>query len=184
MSSGSTFSAPLQSFGNGQALAGSYQAPAYLGSPGTVFLQFSGARNATMVWPGGTVPLERFAFGSGGVDSPRQPFQPENGWWWNASESGVGYTIEVQGTQMFMAAFMYRGDGTAVWYLANGAMSTDSTFIGTLTEYAGGQTLTGAYRPAAPQLTSGVVTLQFSTTQAARLVLPSGRIVDLTRYRF
>ncbi len=184
MSSGSTYSGGLQSFGDGQALFGGYRPPTFLGSPGALSLQFTGARTATMFWPGGAVPLQRFPFGSNGVDTPRQPFQLESGWWWNPAESGTGYTIEVQGNQMFMAAFMYRSDGTAVWYMANGAMLNDYNFLGTMTEYAGGQTLNGAYRPASTDQTTGVISLQFSTTEAAQLLLPSGRIVPLTRYRF
>jgi subtilisin len=181
---GASYSGSLQSFGNGQSLFSGYRAPSFLGSPGTMSLQFSSTRTATLVWPGGTVPLQRYPFGPNGLDTPRQPFQPETGWWWNAAESGTGYTIEVQGTQMFMATFLYRSDDSAVWYLANGAMTNDNTFVGTLTEYAGGQSLTGAYRPASAQQTSGVVTLQFITTETARLIFSSGRIVDLTRYRF
>lgn len=184
MSSGSTYSGILQAFANGQALFGGYRPPAFQGSPGTIMLQFTGTRTATMVWPGGSVALQRFPFGPHGLDSPRQPFQPESGWWWNAAESGSGYTIEIQGTQIFMAAFMYRSDGTAVWYLANGSMLNDRNFVGTLTEYAGGQSMTGTYRPAHADQTTGVMTLQFSTTEAAQLILPSGRIVPLTRYRF
>jgi subtilisin len=181
---GTSYSGSLQSFANGQSLASGYRAPSFIGSPGGMSLQFTGTRTATLTWPGGTVPLQRYPFGPNGVDSPRQPFQPESGWWWNPAESGTGYTIEVQGNQMFMATFLYRSDGSPVWYLANGTMINDQTFTGTLTEYAGGQSLTGTWRPASAQQTAGTVTLQFSTTEAARLIFSTGRIIDLVRYRF
>jgi subtilisin len=181
---GAVFSGPLIAFAGGQSLAGAYQPPQSTPSPGNLTLQFSSARTATLTWPGGTVPLQRFAFGADGPDTPRRPFQPENGWWWNASENGRGYTVELQGSSMFFAGFMYRSDGSAVWYMATGNMVDDFTFVGTLNEFGGGQSLTGTFRPAATQQSVGTMTLQFQTTQAARLILPSGRIVDLTRYRF
>jgi subtilisin len=181
---GASYSGSLQFFGNGQPLAGSYRSPTFLGSPGTMSLQFNTTRTATLAWPGGTVPIQRYPFGPNGPDTPRQPFQPENGWWWNPAESGTGYTIEIQGTQMFMATFLYRSDGSAVWYLANGSMTNDQTFVGTLTEYGGGQSLTGAYRPASAQQSVGTVTLQFTTTEAAQLTFSTGRVIQLTRYRF
>jgi subtilisin len=182
--SGASFTGDLQAFINGQSLVSGYQAPQGAASPGRMTLQFTGARTATLTWPGGTVPLQRFSFSANGPDTPRQPFAPENGWWWNAAENGRGYTIEVQGTAMFFAAFMYRADGSPVWYVATGSMTDNFTFVGQLNEYSGGQSLTGTYRPAAVQQSTGAMTLQFQTTTSARLILPSGRILDITRYRF
>jgi hypothetical protein len=40
---------------------------------------------------------------------------PENGWWWNPTESGSGYAIERQGNSIFMAAFLYETTGAATW---------------------------------------------------------------------
>lgn len=184
MTTANTYQGTILPYSGGQTLTGAYRAPAALGTAGQMSLQFSGARTATLVWPGGTIALQRFAFGQNGVDTPRQPFQPENGWWWNASESGRGFAIEVQGNQLFMTGFMYRSQGSPVWYLSQGPMIDDFTYQGTFTEFAGGQSLTGAYRGPQAMQTLGTVTVQFATTQAGRLMLPNGSIIPIQRFRF
>jgi monoamine oxidase len=63
-------------------------------------------------------------------------FVPETGWWWNASEGGRGYSIETRNGRMFMAAYMYRDDGSAVWYVMSGAIA-GGTFTGSVLEYVG-----------------------------------------------
>jgi hypothetical protein len=72
-----------------------------------------------------------------------------------------------------------------VWYLASGVLSGAGLFNGEWTQFANGQTLTGAYQ--APELinaNAGSVTLQFSSPAAATLTLPNGRQIPLTRFSF
>jgi hypothetical protein len=52
---------------------------------------------------------------------------PENGWWWNPSESGSGYAIERQGNSIFMAAFLYEFAGAATWYATLLTLQPDGT---------------------------------------------------------
>jgi hypothetical protein len=52
---------------------------------------------------------------------------PEDGWWWNASESGSGYAIERQGNSIFMAAFLYESAGAATWYASLLTLQPDGT---------------------------------------------------------
>ncbi|MEE9345498.1 MAG: hypothetical protein V3U88_07815, partial [Methylococcales bacterium] len=54
----------------------------------------------------------------------------QNGWWWNADESGRGYTIEQQGDKIFFAAYLYNDDGSAVWYTADMDKTADDQFKG------------------------------------------------------
>ena len=89
--------------------------------------------------------LFRSPIGGSTVTSPASGM-PAAGWWWNASEAGSGYFIEVQGTTLFMAAYMYADSGQAAWYTSTGAMTGTSVFQGSLVEYANGQTLTGTYQ--------------------------------------
>jgi len=63
------------------------------------------------------------------------------GWWWGPAEAGRGYGVETGNGRLFLAAYMYRDDGTPVWYVANGPM-TGNSYTGALTEFTGTQTLT------------------------------------------
>ena len=108
---------------------------------------------------------------------------PESGWWWNANESGRGYSLEVQGNRLFMAAYMYGADGRAVWYVSAGTIQPDGTYTGDVTEYAGGQTLSGAYKAAHVKATVAQMRLQCTSSSACNLVW-AGRTVPITRFRF
>ena len=108
---------------------------------------------------------------------------PESGWWWNASESGRGYSLEIQGNRLFMAAYMYTADGRAVWYVSGGTLNQDGTFKGDVIEYAGGQTLSGAFKPA--RVKGAVSTMQLSCSSSASCTLVwAGRSVAITRFLF
>jgi hypothetical protein len=53
-----------------------------------------------------------------------------------------------------------------------------------LTEYAGGETLTGPYKSPTTSIDRGPITLQFNDQQNAVLTLPNGNQIPLTRFRF
>jgi hypothetical protein len=154
-------------------------------------ITFSSATAGTISWPGGTLAIERFDIVSGGVAAGSASGDPEKGWWWNASEGGRGYFIETQGAgrSMFMAAYMYDADASAVWYVASGtvlssALAVGSSFTGTLSEYANGQALGGEYRTPTISATRGAITLDFTSSTQAVLTLPSGQQMTLIRYTF
>lgn len=107
----------------------------------------------------------------------------ETGWWWNAAEPGSGYFVETGRGILFLSAYTYRDDGSAAWYVASGPYSR-GIFEGTLQEYGGGQALGGAWRPAQLQAEHGPITLQSTGSGSARLTLPNGRRVALTRFSF
>ncbi len=44
------------------------------------------------------------------------------GWYWVASQPGVGYFIEQQGNQAFVASFAYDTTGAPVWYVSAGSV--------------------------------------------------------------
>ncbi len=75
---------------------------------------------------------------------------PETGWYWNAAEGGRGWAIERQGDKLFAAAFMYEATGAPVWYVSTLARQTDTSYLGSLERYSGGQALLGAWRLATP----------------------------------
>ncbi len=62
---------------------------------------------------------------------PAHAFTPENGWWWNPDEPGVGYNIEIQDNYMFVAAYTYQANGNprpATFFTAQGLMQNNATF--------------------------------------------------------
>ena len=179
--SGSTLTGTLARFGSGQTLTGDYQAPQLVGAAGTATLSFSSPTAGTLEWPGGSVPIQRFAIDGQAVRDP-QSGAPETGWWWNASESGTGWFFEVQGTNLFMAGFLYDGAGRPVWYVSSGPMLGATAFDGDLQLYAGGQTMTGAYRAPTSSAAIGRISVRFSSSTAAMLTLPQGRTIALSRF--
>jgi hypothetical protein len=177
--SGTTFSGRASTFKNGQTLEGNYVAPQTSTDLGPVTLTFAAdALTANMVWPGGNTPLSTFVFGGTGTGTG------ENGWWWNAGESGRGYSIEVQGNTLFMVGFMYDASGNPVWYYSSGTMQSVAKYAGRLLTIRGGQTLGGPYKAPTSTTDIGSITVDFTSADQASMILPSGKNVAITRFRF
>jgi len=112
------------------------------------------------------------------------PITPASGWWWNASEGGRGYSIEVANGRMFFAVYTYAADGTALWYISTGTMTDSTTYTGTLQQYAGGQTLGGSYQPATYLGSVGTIQIYFGASNSAYVVFPGGSGTAITRFDF
>jgi hypothetical protein len=175
-----SYSGTLQSYRDGQSVFGTYHPPAPALNVGPVSLTFSDDTHGTLTWPGGTFQIERQYFG---VFSelvlfepfiPLDPvFRPKTGWWWNSDESGSGYSVEIQGDQLFVVAFMYNDDGEPIWYFTAGPMSSPTHFEGDWLEFSGGQTLAGPYR--APTSRSlGHVIIDFASYDHATITFSEG----------
>lgn len=104
------------------------------------------------------------------------PGPPQAGWWWNTAEGGRGYSVEVQGRNIFYAAFLYDESGRSKWYVATGPTSIDGAlYTGDLLEARGGQTLTGTYR--APSISAvGTITLAFGNLTSGTMTWPGGTV--------
>ncbi len=103
---------------------------------------------------------------------------PENGWYWNPNESGRGFNIEIQNNMLFMSAFVYLPDGTPVWYVGGGPMSSDRQWSSSLLRASGGQCLGCGYR--APDLdTVGTVSINFTSERSATISLPGETIATV-----
>lgn len=182
---GTTYVGDLQLFSGGQTLNGSYKPATPIGSAGTLQIFFTSEKAAYIVLPGaGGATINRFDFIANGSVGGPAPGYPQTGWWWNASEAGRGYFIEAQNTSMFVSFYMYNAAGQAVWYTASGAMTSASTFQGTLQEYAGGSPFTAAFRPPSTANNVGTVTIQFGSGSSAVLTLPNGSQIPLGRFMF
>jgi len=185
---GSLYVGRLEGYAGGQSLPGAFRPPGPASILGDLTLAFSDSSHGTMVWPGGTVAIERFDIAvPGGQNAAPLANQPESGWWWNPAEPGRGFFIEWQGGSLFMAGYMYDDAGNPVWYAsANGTPMTNvQAYSSAWVQYANGQTLTGAYR-APTQVNSNVapVTIQFQGAENGIMTLPGGRTTAIRRYRF
>jgi hypothetical protein len=182
---GSLFQGRLEAYAGGQSLAGAYRAPGPVSYLGDVTLAFNDPSHGTLIWPGGTVAIERFNIIPNGLGTAPLAGQPESGWWWNPQEGGRGYFLEWQGDTLFMAGYMYDASGDPIWYLSSNVSSNLQGYTNTWWQYANGQTLTGAFRPAT-QINSNVgpVTIQFQGSETATMTLPGNRTITIQRYRF
>jgi hypothetical protein len=175
----------LESYAGGQTMDGAYRAPTGPALGGDLTLAFNDATHGTLVWPGGTIPIERFNIVADGVNLPPQAGRPEGGWWWNSQEGGRGFFIEWQGGSAFLAAYMYDGAGNPLWYASQATTPDPGRFQGAWQQYANGQTLTGGYRqPSEVKPGPGDVGIVFQAPDAAAMTLPGGRTIPLTRFRF
>jgi hypothetical protein len=182
---GSVFSAPLTAYSGGQTLTGTYKIPVQGMSPGNISITFSDPAHATLTWPGGTIPIQRYEFVTNGLNLPPTATQPQTGWWWNPSEGGRGYSVEVQGNTAFIASYMYDGNGNPVWYAAGpAALTSGNVYQGNWLSYTGGQTLTGTYQSPTGSTPAGGLTIQFSSPSTGSLALPDGRIINIQRFTF
>lgn len=65
---------------------------------------------------------------------------PRQGLWWNPSESGRGFTIEIQDNVMVVATFAYDQTGAPMWYLSSGLYDySTSTFASDFGQEKSGQ---------------------------------------------
>jgi hypothetical protein len=184
---GSLYTGPLYSAKGGQTLGGAYFGGPTLKDEGPITLAFNSATTGTMVWPGGTVPIQRFNIVQNGLNLPPAVNQPESGWWWNDQESGRGFFMEWQAGTLDIAGYMYDDAGNSVWYLTVDSMkgATGQTFTQNWWSYGNGQTLTGAWKPNTPLSTTvAPLSIQFSAPDTAIMTLPNGRTTALKRHRF
>jgi len=185
---GSYYSGDLLSASGGQTLGGAYPGFPVLASVGPVTLAFNNASTGTLVWPGGTVPIQRFNIVPDGLNLDPVDGQPESGWWWNEQEAGRGFFMEWQGGNLDIAGYMYDEAGNSVWYLTTGPIggtATARSFAGNWWTFADGQTLTGPWKPNRQTSSNAApVTIQFSGPDTALMTLPNGRSTSLTRHRF
>ena len=181
---GSIYNGTLLNYTNGQTLTGPYRVPDAPSSLGPITLAFTDARHGTLIWPGGSIPIERFDSLLADSTATTAAFAPENGWWWNASESGRGYFMEFKSGIADVAGYMYDGSGNPLWYLSIGAMSNPQTFQNNWLQYANGQTLTGTYKAPGDPVAVGALSIQFQDAANATLTLPTGTQLPITRFRF
>src|SRR5271169_451257 len=111
-------------------------APVTTTSPGDITVVFSDASHATLTWPEGAIPIERYPIVPGGLSGTPPAGSPVTGWYWNPAEGGRGYAFEVQNGTLLFAGFMYDASGNPIWYMSQGPMSNLSLYQGEWQQYA------------------------------------------------
>lgn len=102
---------------------------------------------------------------------------PESGWWWNESESGRGFSIELQNNTIFMSGFLYDSAGAPFWFVTSAPYSqTTNQFEGDMLSLRGGQCITCTYKPAILQPTVGRIKILFSSPSTATITWPGGTL--------
>jgi hypothetical protein len=183
---GSLFTGELLEARGGQALGGPYPGFPAVRSVGPITLAFNTASEGTMVWPGGTVPLQRFTIVPNGLSLAPVSNIPESGWWWNEQEAGRGFFLEWQGPTLDIAGYMYDEAGNPVWYITVGDMAANGrSFSGSWWSYGNGMTLMGPWRPHVRTSDNvAPMTINFTGPDTAIMTLPNGRTTSLARHRF
>ncbi len=106
---------------------------------------------------------------------PSSSLQVDNGWWWSPAQPGSGIAIEQSGDQLYVGAYLYDAVGRAIWYSAIGRMES-GVFTGQMVEYAGGQTLSGAYRSPSVRRSIGTMIIAFTGDTTATITWPGGSL--------
>ncbi len=179
-------SGTLYAFSGGQTLGGAYKAPSGA-SLGTVTFTFLSPNAGTIDWPASITQkqtiIQRFPFPGSTVTAPAANTVPQSGWWYAPAESGRGYFLEVQGTSAFLAGYMYRADGTSVWFVAGPTtMTTPSTLSANLVEVANGPTFANPTVSHATTTTAGTVSASFDSPTTGTLILNGGTPIAVQRF--
>ena len=112
-------------------------------------------------------------------------FQPRTGHWWNPSESGRGFNIDIQNGVMVMTMYSYDSAGDAQWYIASGPMTGQQhAFSATLDKFAGGQCVSCAYRAPVQNGDDGIVVANFTSEVSATITLPGGHVSQIRPFNF
>lgn len=178
-----TFSGDLLNFRGGQPASSNTPSAPTSQSVGTLSINFSSATAATVQLPARSFAAQRFDFA--GLNGSVSGNQPETGWYWNASQAGRGYAIEVQNGTMFLTMFHYNADGSPTWNFYTGPIGTNGSFAGDFAAITGGQTLGGAYRVPNPATLTPGFSGVFTSPCAGTLKFPGNPVqTSITRFAF
>lgn len=119
------------------------------------------------------------------VTHQARAYEPESGQWWNPSEPGIRYLIEIQDDWLSLVVAGGAPNGQAKWYFAQGRLDGNARFDATLRSYKGIQSIGQAFagRPEI-ESTLGRIRIDFNPDNnwRARLTWPNGRGVSIRRY--
>lgn len=146
-------------------------------APGVGMVKMMDATSVAVL-TGYTIPS---ALAQPGLPAPLA-FTPVSGMWWNPSESGTGYNIQVQHGVLVATMFSYTSDGDPIWYLIVGNMVNAGAGVAasaTLDKYGDGQSSSGMYQMPVAMGDDGAVTITFTSPSAGAIHLPKGRVAPI-----
>jgi hypothetical protein len=109
---------------------------------------------------------------------------PVVGLWWNPSESGSGYNLDVKNGVLVVTIFTYKANGDPQWYITSGQI-VDNLFTGTINKYSGGQCISCPYNGLPTSAgNDGVVGIEFTSPTSAIVSLPGGRVTRIQPQAF
>jgi hypothetical protein len=114
---------------------------------------------------------------------PPPPIVPIEGMWWNSSESGSGYAIDVKHGVLVMTIYGYTAAGAPEWYLAFGSLVNNSMTT-RLNKFQNGQCISCGYRAPVASGDDGTITVTFTSSSTATLSLPGGRTTQIVPQDF
>jgi|GEM_PF-2664622 len=107
-----------------------------------------------------------------------------SGWWRDPDYDGTGVFIESGGGVIFMGWYLYREDGSPMWYSAGGSFAEGSTlFQAPFEAWYEGQCIGCPYTEPTPSLTEGEAVLTIFNDQEAELEW-QGLLLHLQRFQF
>lgn len=109
---------------------------------------------------------------------------PEDGAWWNPSQSGRGWFIMSQNNFMVVASYGYAQNGAPQWYLSTGNYNpTTRSFSAALIGFQNGQCMGCTYREPTETASPGTLRITFSGDDRATLT-QAGETVQIEKFMF
>jgi len=109
---------------------------------------------------------------------------PVVGLWWNPSESGSGYNLDLKNGVLVITLFTYKANGDPQWYITSGPI-VDNVFTGTMNKYIGGQCISCPYKGLPTSAgNDGTVRIEFTSPTSATMSLPGGRVTRIQPQAF
>lgn len=183
---GYQFTGDLRQYSGGQSLGSAWKSPTSV-SVGTLNIAFTGSGKTTKAvvsLPGGR-QWNTVRFNFNGIDTANTSTQPESGWFWNATEGGRGYAIEVQNGQMFMAMFHYAADGSPIWQVVqNNIDSSGNIASAAFQKYTNGQTLTSGWVAPQGPTADGSISANFGSSCAGTLTVQGYPSIAIQKFSF
>jgi hypothetical protein len=109
---------------------------------------------------------------------------PTEGMWWDPTQSGSGYAIDVKHGVLVMTVFSYTMTGLPQWYLLYGPLVNNSV-TAKLLKFVDGQCIS------CPEWDiplavgdDGMATVTFTSPMSATILLPGGRITQIVPQDF
>lgn len=94
----------------------------------------------------------------------------ESGYWTADGVSAAAVALEIRSNRLFGGVMIYGADGQPVWYTTGGAMSSSTSYTGTLTQFANASGLDDTYYFGPNTSTTvGAVTINFTSSTTGTL---------------